>query len=116
MNAEHYVLVKKGPEEWNEWRHENPDLKPDLQGADLRGIWLSGANLRNTDLSGADLSQANLCDASLAGAKADEANFQRANLSGAFLKEGWFLRANFADCDLSAAVLQGRRLHWSKSH
>jgi uncharacterized protein YjbI with pentapeptide repeats len=34
-------LLKKGVAAWNKWRDENPDVCPDLSGANLMG-----ANLR----------------------------------------------------------------------
>ena len=60
---------------WNEWRRQNPDVRPDLSGADLErqlliGVDLSGSNLRSAklnyvDLRGANLSHANLENANL---------------------------------------------------
>ena len=52
-NPEHVEILKRGVEVWNKWREENPDVKPDLSYADLRG-----ANLDNADLSGVSLSEA----------------------------------------------------------
>jgi hypothetical protein len=34
-NDEHIALLKKGPDAWNAWRRENPDICPDLSGANL---------------------------------------------------------------------------------
>ena len=50
-NDEHFAILKQGVAAWNEWRRENPDIRPDLSGANLRGAKLSGANLRGADLS-----------------------------------------------------------------
>ena len=30
-NEEHVALLKQGAEAWNAWRHENPDIRPDLR-------------------------------------------------------------------------------------
>ena len=61
MNQEHYDILKnQGVMAWNKWRDENPDIKPDLRGADL-----SGADIRNVNLMGANLSGAKLRDARL---------------------------------------------------
>ena len=49
-NDKHVALRKKGVAAWNEWRAKNPDIRPDLREADLRG-----ANLGEADLRGADL-------------------------------------------------------------
>ncbi|HLJ91356.1 MAG TPA: pentapeptide repeat-containing protein [Candidatus Angelobacter sp.] len=68
--GEHTKILKRGVDAWNRWRVENPSIKPDIDGADLRGAHLSGAffydaNLRVVKMTGADLSKALLDDASL---------------------------------------------------
>ncbi|NQS98704.1 MAG: toll/interleukin-1 receptor domain-containing protein [candidate division Zixibacteria bacterium] len=89
-NPEHLKILKRGFEDWNKWRKEHPDIRPDLSSADLRGADLSDAFLIDADLSDADLS-----DASLSGA-----NLFRAVLSGADLTD-----ADLTDADLSYAYL-----------
>ena len=37
-NSDHLAILKKGVEVWNEWREENPLIRPDLVGADIRGM------------------------------------------------------------------------------
>ena len=34
-NEEHLKILKRGVEEWNEWRREHPEDWPDLTGANL---------------------------------------------------------------------------------
>ena len=53
MNDEHVALLKQGVTAWNAWRKENPDIRPDLNEADLERASLSGANLKWADLSAA---------------------------------------------------------------
>ena len=36
-NDEHVALLKKGVDAWNEWRGENPDIRPDLSGRTWAG-------------------------------------------------------------------------------
>jgi uncharacterized protein YjbI with pentapeptide repeats len=50
-NKEHLVLLRRVMESWNEWRKKNPETKPDLRGAILRGADFSEADLRGADLS-----------------------------------------------------------------
>jgi hypothetical protein len=49
-------MLRSGVEVWNGWRGKNPEVIPDLSGADLR------ADLSGADLRCADLSEANLCN------------------------------------------------------
>ena len=67
-NDEHVAILKKGVEAWNAWRDENPDIRPDLRGANLREANLSRANLAGADLSRANLFWACLNHADLTGA------------------------------------------------
>lgn len=66
-NNEHFKLIRKGPEAWNVWRHENSDTAPDLRGADLRRAHLIGVDLSRTDLSQSELFRADLTRADLHG-------------------------------------------------
>jgi hypothetical protein len=38
----HFAAFMKGVAAWNAWRAENPDIRPDLSGANLIGANLSG--------------------------------------------------------------------------
>lgn len=88
---------------WDEWRYQNPDIHPDLSGADLHG-----ANLTLADLRGANLTGANLDRASLRGAHLDGANLSRASLKGASL-----FRAKLASAVLAGTNLTGANLHFA---
>jgi uncharacterized protein YjbI with pentapeptide repeats len=59
-NQEHVELLKRGVDEWNQWRENNPNLRPDLREIELKRVDLRGVNLRKVDLSGAVLRGANL--------------------------------------------------------
>jgi hypothetical protein len=72
-NPDHLKRLQQGVDAWNAWR--DPDINPDLSGANLNGAWLEGANLARANLSGAHLSGAHLIGADLSGA----------NLSGTHL-------------------------------
>jgi hypothetical protein len=86
-DLDHLNILRQGIDAWNAWRAGNPDITPDLRGADLCGAKLSLANF-----IGADLWEANLIGADLRGA----------NLSGADLSQ-----ANLVDVDLTDADLTG---------
>jgi uncharacterized protein YjbI with pentapeptide repeats len=114
-NLEHLAKLQEGVEPWNQWRKQNPEVKPDLwgaplSGADLREVKLgfadlTGAYLNNANLSGADLWGAVLIEARLSGADLREANLSLADLSRADLNN-----VNLTWADLNGAVLIEARL------
>ncbi|MCC6720537.1 MAG: pentapeptide repeat-containing protein, partial [Acetobacteraceae bacterium] len=77
----------------------------DLRGAYLSDADLSGANLRGADLSDADLSGADLSGANLRGADLRGAYLGDADLSGANLRGADLSGANLGDADLRGADL-----------
>ncbi len=54
-DEKHLDILKQGVGTRNQWRKENPEIRPDLSSADLFEADLSGSDLREADLSGADL-------------------------------------------------------------
>ena len=104
-NDEHVALLKQGVTAWNAWRDENPDILPDLRGANLRGANLSGANLFVANLSGANLRGANLSAANLFVANLSEANLSEADLRGAHLRGAHLREADLSEADLREARL-----------
>ena len=52
-NDEHITLLKQGQPAWNAWRRDNPNIRPDFSGADLREVNLTPA--ADVGFSGADL-------------------------------------------------------------
>jgi len=104
-NPEHVEILKQGVEVWNKWRMRNPDVKPDLSGANLSDALLSWANLRGADLSRANLIGAVLFRANLSGADLSWADLREAGLNGAHLSG-----ANLSDALLSWADLRGADL------
>jgi uncharacterized protein YjbI with pentapeptide repeats len=69
---------------WNEWRHDNPNIHPDLSGTNLSGVRFEPG----IELSHANLSGANLCKAQLNGAVLMQANLREASLESAGLGRG----------------------------
>lgn len=139
-NEEHLAILLRGVDEWNVWRAQNPDIVPELAGADLSGLDLSGINLhiadlqstilsgahlrradlRWTDLEGADLSltdmrkaglrNSNLRFADLYAANLDEADLNEARLNGACVLEAKLRGAHFETTDLTGANLSQANL------
>jgi hypothetical protein len=109
-DEEHLAQLRKGVAVWNRWREENPDIDPDLNGADLVGVNLSGADLQRVYLNSAQLIDANLVgadfrSASLAGANLRSANLSRADLSGARLNAAFVWAADLSEAKLRSASL-----------
>ncbi len=109
-NPEHLAILKQGVEEWNRWRKEHADVRPDFSAAELKSMTLGGADLSAADLGDANLSWAelegaNLVGAGLAGADLSGAHLNRANLSGAYLFGANFKRSELGDANLSEAIL-----------
>jgi hypothetical protein len=115
-NHEQLKILNQGPDTWNKWRKENPDIKIDLSGANLSRAKLWKADLSGANLSGANLSRANLSGANLDGANLITAHLSEANLSGANLRITNFgladlSRANFSGANLSRADLNSATLY-----
>jgi hypothetical protein len=135
-NDEHVTVLKKGIDSWHTWRRANPNISPDLSGAnfsnwDLRVADLSRACLIDTDLShailsdarftgaicsigtdlgGAVLARANLSGVNLSGASLIDANLNRAILNRAILRGAKLVGARLMKADLSRAKLSGANL------
>ncbi len=134
MNEEHYNILKKGVKEWNQWRRQNPHIKPDLYKANLNRVNLEGANLsgvkfsvvnlngaklnkanfRKAILRKADLRNASLNEAFLTGANLEGANLEEANLKGANLDLVNLKGANLDHSDLRLSSFGGANLSKSK--
>jgi uncharacterized protein YjbI with pentapeptide repeats len=123
-NDDHIAQLMKGVDAWNEWRKQNPDIRPDLReayistadlradltGADFGRADLGAARLRGAELRGADFAMANLRAADLSGAQLFEANLGAANLRLADLSGAELGRANLLRAELGFANLRGADL------
>ncbi len=97
-DKDHFELLMRDVNAWNQWREENPKEKPDLSFAVMRG-----ADLMLADLSGAVLCEADLVLANLRGADLRHADLHGANLVGARLMGVDLAHANICGADLSTA-------------
>ncbi len=104
-NPEHLAKLKEGVEAWNQWRKQNPEVRPDLRKANLGGGFLEHVDLRR-----ADLREANLREARLSGAELQGADFREAILIGADLTTAHLDRASLSPAYLSKARLVGAKL------
>jgi uncharacterized protein YjbI with pentapeptide repeats len=97
-DAAHLATLRQGVSAWNAWRLAHAATRPDLSGAGLRGLDLSGVQLSGADLHGADLRGATLHAATLVGADLAGANFFKAVLDDADLAGANLIGARFLDC------------------
>jgi uncharacterized protein YjbI with pentapeptide repeats len=110
-NSEHIKILNMGVKAWNKWRHENDEIRPDFDGANLGGVNLAGEDtLLKTfpDLAVSELvrlSGVKLFDAYLFGTNLSGSNLLYADLSGACLS-----KANLAGAELIGTSLVGTNL------
>jgi hypothetical protein len=90
---------------WNQWRIQNPSVRPDLLGVELADVNLTLAYLSYADLRHSDLNRTNLHRATLRYADLSSASLQKADLSKADLSF-----AVLQGADLSGAVLRDAKL------
>lgn len=109
-NKEHLEIIEKGVVAWNEWRQNNPDLKPDLSNSILSEYNLSGIDLSDAVLNWAHLGKANLSKANLSRADLSDTDLFEANLSGANLKRAEIYNSKIMQADLSKANLRKANL------
>ncbi|ARV59125.1 hypothetical protein BZZ01_11170 [Nostocales cyanobacterium HT-58-2] len=126
MKEEHLQILNKGKDFWNEWRQREPDVVPDLRGAqltemdshqinplkrrNLRGFDLRKADLGKTNLRAVDLSQADISSGYLDGAILTEADLTGANLQGVYLDAADLSKANLCKANLYFAGLHQANL------
>jgi len=110
-NEGHVALLKRGVNAWNAWRDKNPEVRPNLSGADLFGANLNRANLHGANLNGANLHAANLGRTKLGGADLRGADLRGANLNGANLHAANLSTATLVQADFTNADLTGSRIY-----
>jgi hypothetical protein len=107
-------LLRTDVREWNK-RKASGEPIPDLSGAKLRGVDLTGADLSGAVLRGVNLSEADLYCAVLSGAVLSGADLSRAflfaaRLGGSFLNTSDLNGANLFAADLGNAHLGGAKV------
>lgn len=101
-DPDHIKILEQGVEVWNQWRQDNPHIRPNLRKAKLLGKSLQHYDFNDTNLRRANLSHANLSHASFR-----RADLRRADLPGATLIEADLTSAIMIETNLEKAVLNG---------
>jgi len=112
-NQEHLAILKQGVRVWNEWRKEQPNIRPNLNGADLSYASLTNANLERAILSDAILANAILASANLTNASLNGAHLRNANLNVAHLRNAILSYADLERADLHSANLERAMLSYA---
>ncbi len=126
-NKKHLEIFMKGVKVWNKWRKSNPEVRPDLSGANLTKAEFRDikhniyADLHNTDLPNADLSGVDLMHCyfhgsdlrgvKLKGASLVRTNLTKCNLSGVDFTGAETRKVFFSESNLTCANLSGANLH-----
>jgi hypothetical protein len=107
---DHTTILKLGAAFWNSWRDNNPKVKPNLRGANLSSIIISGVDLRNAILRDANLEKAIIRYGNLRGCDCSGANFAGADLNHANLRSVNFTNAILSNSDLADTNLTHAKL------
>ena len=122
-DEQHTHILSQGVSVWNQWRIDNPHVRPDLRNVSFRtsspgvlGIDLREANLRDADLQGADFYRAFLVQTDFSGSQLENAIFGDATLGGAkfrhcYLREANFMKAHLFEADFTGANLTGAKFY-----
>jgi hypothetical protein len=128
-NPEHLAILQQGVKAWNEWRDRHSAVIPDVSGADLRHINLSGgdnfyeclivpmmrredharapavgADFRGVNCKGSILWNANLAGTVFSGSDLENSDLRKADLTGTT-----FDHANLKYVSLDGAIVSGTR-------
>jgi len=98
-NQEHIAVLELGNSAWHKWRKDNPDVIPQLGGAELDKMGLSGVDLHDADLCGASLKLTDLRKANLRNADLTGADLREADVRGADLTDAVLLKADLRSTD-----------------
>ncbi len=105
-NQQHIELFTQGVEAWNQWRHANRDILPDLSGAHFEHMQLSGIRLSFASLQKTSFHHTQLKGAYFVRADLSETNFDSAFLSEAHLDSAQLINANLRHAQLEKAKLR----------
>ena len=108
IKDKHLRKLNEGVIKWNQWRRDNPDIRPILYKADLS--YRNFTSDEPVDFSNTNLIQANLSHAVLNGANFHEANLGRADLTDAKLIAAHFCRTDLYETNFTGAILNRANL------
>ncbi len=106
-NQAHLELLLRGQDAWNQWRMDNPEVRPDLSHADLSKIDLHSRTLKERlNLRQSDLTRTNLRQANLDAVDLSFSILRGADLIGAYLGQSILYGADLSEASADEANLQ----------
>lgn len=109
-----YELIKKSPQEFNNWKDQQEDV--DLSELDFSYLTLSDINFSDTDLNSSSFADTHLSSMNFKGADLTsidftrativESDFTEATLTGADYSYAKINYCNFTDADMAGGVFQ----------
>lgn len=109
LRKKHVKILNRGKRYWNDWRRDEPQIRPILHNAAI-GHEIRSQDFREIDFSWTGLAEADLTGADLTGANFFQAHLGRTVLKGAILNAAHFCRADLYETNLSGAILMGANL------
>ena len=121
MNSNQYLkIIKEGVTAWNNWRNNNPNIIPKLDGLDLSqmelkyiDIWhiepatILSAGSVSWDLIGIDFSNCSLKNVKFNKSDLASADFSNSDITGADFSEAQISEANFENSKLLKTKFEG---------
>lgn len=104
-NPEHLAVLIQGVAVWNEWRKNNPQIKPDLSGINFDRRNFAKANFSHANFYQSVFKEANLQETSFEYANLSETSFKKANLKKADLFAAMFIGVWLEEADVTGARL-----------
>jgi hypothetical protein len=96
-------ILKKGTEEWNKFRTDNPDL--DLKKFNLKNQNFIGKDFSNANFSEMDFSGSDFIQAKLVGVDFTNSNLQGCNFFKADMRDSIFFKADIRKAGLKKTIL-----------
>jgi hypothetical protein len=114
-NAQHLEILQRGVTQWNKWRRDHPNIRPDLSGDQLPGELDSDIHfLVEAVVNEVMPGRAPADEGGLSGAVMNGINFRRANLANARLDSAMLIEANLTAANLRGASLASSELTHAK--
>lgn len=109
---EHVDILWEGVDAWNDWRHRNPDIQPDLSFVDFESEDFSGGDFHSVNFFSADMSgEAGFDNCNFRGASFEFTDMLDAYCMESDFREALFVNANLSEVDFAGSDFRDAQLH-----